>query len=206
MKMFDDSKFCYELSGIKKNDNQEVVIQEGLKFFKTSSRLYKLVDKLTKKNAVARNQQVQMTINKINKLAQEFEYVEDLYDIGKKAEAKLRYKSLKDKYSDLLKILNNSEVKSALKTVAGIGITIAAMFVPYMAMGKFFPNLDMVNINKMTPGKDKTFAYLKRSGMFTLLGLPTTFLRSGLNSLNDSQEREMVKKIDRMLDFQEEKQ
>ena len=78
----------------KKDSLNEEVLEEGIKFFKTSSRLYKLVDKFNKKSE--QNPDLISTAKKLNKLANKFEYVEDLYDTGKKAEAKIAYKELKD--------------------------------------------------------------------------------------------------------------
>lgn len=179
---------------------QEEVIEEGLKFFKASTRLYKLANKLERK--AKQNPSVINTAQKINRLANKFEYAEDLYEVGRKEEAKSYYKELKNNYTDLLKILRKEEVREALKKAGVLSLSIAGMIIPYVALNHFFPSLSFSNVNKAAGElgtKDQAFLYLKRAGAFTLCGLPVKATRSALSLRNSVSEEKMLKSVDRLL-------
>ena len=179
---------------------KEEVLEEGIKFFKTSSRLYKLADKFNKKSE--KNPGLLPTARKLTKLADKFEYVEDLYDTGRKTEAKVAYKELKEKYIDLLKILQKETNKEILKKAGLLATTIASMVVPYLAMNKLFPSLSFTNVNNAAVNatfKDQAGLYLKRAGAFTLCGLPVKFMNSAFNSGITNYETKILKSVDRLL-------
>ena len=187
-------------------EEKKEVITEGLKHFKTSERLYKLALKLEKR--AKQNQSILETAKKVNALGNKFEYIEDLYAVGRKEEAKTQYKDLCNKYLELLNLLKKEEVKVALKAVGSLALTVASMTIPFMAMSKFFPQLSlnaMENAGLSTIEKthvktlNKAKLYLKRAGAFTLCGLPVKAASKALNVGFDNNELKVLKSVDRML-------
>ena len=178
-------------------ENNEV-ITEGLKYFKTSERLYKLAIKLERR--AKQNPEILETAKKVNALGNKFEYIEDLYATGKKEEAKTQYKELCDKYISIIKLLKKESVRSALKTTGSLAITVASMTIPFLAMGKFFPKLSLqaLNSSELT-GLKKAKLYLERAGAFSLCGLPVKIASKALNFENDEAELKALKSVDRML-------
>ena len=179
-------------------ENNEV-ITEGLKYFKTSERLYKLAIKLERR--AKQNPEILETAKKVNALGNKFEYIEDLYAIGdEKEEAKIQYKELCDKYISVIKLLKKESVRSALRATGSLAITVASMTIPFLAMGKFFPKLSLqaLNSSELT-GLKKAKLYLKRAGAFTLCGLPVKIASKALNFRNDEAELKALKSVDRML-------
>ncbi len=182
------------------------VINEGLKYFKASPRLYKLALKIERKSARNPELKLDEVVKKINALANKFEYVEDLYEVGKKAEAKAHYKELCKKYEDVLKILRKDDVKNGLKKIGGLAFTIASMVVPYMTMMKFFPNLfsvSTINTDSNMGFGQKAFAYLKRAGAFTLCGLPVKAARGAFRVGVDAAELKSLARVDKLIDNSE---
>ena len=178
-------------------ENNEV-ITEGLKYFKTSERLYKLAIKLERR--AKQNPEILETAKKVNALGNKFEYIEDLYATGKKEEAKTQYKELCDKYISIIKLLKKESVRSALKTTGSLAITVASMTIPFLAMSKFFPKLSLqaLNSSELT-GLKKAKLYLERAGAFTLCGLPVKIASKSLNFGYDEAELKVLKSVDRML-------
>ena len=187
---------------------QEQVIEEGIKYFKISPRLYKLALKLEKKSIKIKDskeqyQEIDKLVKKINALAKSFETLEDNYYLGDKAQkavAKNSYKQLIAQYSDIIKMMKKSEVIDALKQTGGIAFTVAGMALPYIAMNHFFPELLSINtINQSPSAMDKAFLYCKRAGAFTLCGLPLKITRAGINALTDDAETKILARTDRVL-------
>lgn len=187
---------------------QEQVIEEGIKYFKISPRLYKLALKLEKKSIKIKDskeqyQEIDKLVKKINALANSFETLEDNYYLGnktQKAVAKNSYKQLIAQYSDIIKMMKKSEVIDALKQTGGIAFTVAGMALPYIAMNHFFPELLSINtINQSPSAMDKAFLYCKRAGAFTLCGLPLKITRAGINALTDDAETKILARTDRVL-------
>ena len=187
---------------------QEQVIEEGIKYFKISPRLYKLALKLEKKSIKIKDskeqyQEIDKLVKKINALANSFETLEDNYYLGNKAQkavAKNSYKQLIAQYSDIIKMMKKSEVIDALKQTGGIAFTVAGMALPYIAMNHFFPELLSINtINQSPSAMDKAFLYCKRAGAFTLCGLPLKITRAGINALTDDAETKILARTDRVL-------
>ena len=188
----------HPLPSVIKEEQQEEVITEGLKYFKTSERLYKLAIKLEKR--ARQNPEMLITARKINALGNKFEYLEDLYATGKQVEAKSLYKDLCDKYIDLLKLLRKESTISALKSASSLALTIASMTIPFLAMGKFFPNLSLQALEgSQDSALKKAKLYLKRAGAFTLCGLPVRAASKALNFGSEEAEIKALKSVDRML-------
>lgn len=183
--------------------NEKEVINEGLKVFKASPRLYKLALKIERKSRRNKDLGLEEIVKKINALANKFEYVEDLYEVGRKAEAKAQYKELTKKYNDVLKMLRKNDVKDALKKVGGLAFTVASMTIPYIAMSHFFPSLALNQVNAEASQMnfyEKTGLYLKRAGAFTLCGIPVRVLRGVTNWGTDALEQKVLVKVDKLLD------
>lgn len=191
----------HPLPSVIKEEQQEEVITEGIKYFKTSSRLYKLALKLERR--AKKNPQMLETAKKVNALANKFEYIEDLYEVGKKEEAKAQYKDLCNKYIDVIRLLKKTEVKEALKTAGSLSLTVASMCIPYLAMQHFFPSLTLTAINgtagETISGMKKAKLYLERAGAFTLCGIPIKAARTALNYGSQEAELKALKSVDRML-------
>lgn len=175
-------------------------LNEGLKYFKASPRLYKLALKIERKSARNKELGLGETVKKINALANKFEYVEDLYDVGKKAEARAQYKDLCKKYNDVLKLLRKDDIKQSLKKIGGLAFTVASMCVPYLLMSKFFPSLNLsAASNPEATFMNKTGLYLKRAGAFTLCGLPVRIGRNAFNLGTDAAQARSLNKVDKLL-------
>ena len=189
-----------------KEDTQ--VIEEGIKYFKISPRLYKLALKLEKKSLKVKDsheqyQEIDRLVKKINALANNFETLEDKYYLGDKAQkavAKNSYKQLLAQYNDIIKMMRKSEIIDALKQTGSLAFTVAGMALPYIAMSHFFPDLLSINaINQSSNTMDKAFLYCKRAGAFTLCGLPLKITRAGINALTDDAETKILARTDRVL-------
>lgn len=189
------------------NENKEV-IEEGIKYFKTSPRLYKLALKLEKKSRKFNNNPQEFkTLNelvmKINALANKLELLEDKYYLGNKTQkliAKAEYKDVIKEYSSLIKIMKRSETIDALKAVGGLAFTVASMALPYIAMSKFFPDLISVNaIGQEASAMQKAWLYCKRSGAFVLCGLPVKITKTGLDTLTNNAETKILARTDSIL-------
>jgi hypothetical protein len=111
------------------SDN-EIVLTEGIRFFKNSKRLRKLanviLDKVNKtKDPRVNKKELINLVKKIEFVAQKFEKVEIKFasskDSGEKKDLKSKYKLLRTKYIEILKILRKEEVKKALKVLGLVG-------------------------------------------------------------------------------------
>lgn len=189
------------------NENKEV-IEEGVKYFKTSPRLYKLALKLEKKSRKFNNDSKDFkTLNelvmKINALANKLEFLEDKYYLGDKTQkliAKAEYKNIVKEYSTLIKMMKKSETIDALKAVGALAFTVASMALPYIAMSKFFPNLTNLNaIGNEANAMQRAWLYCKMAGAFTLCGLPIKITKAGVNSLTNDAETKILARTDSIL-------
>ena len=104
---------------------QEQVIEEGIKYFKISPRLYKLALKLEKKSIKIKDskeqyQEIDKLVKKINALANSFETLEDNYYLGnktQKAVAKNSYKQLIVYPHHFLYLMNQAILHDMLQTL-----------------------------------------------------------------------------------------
>ena len=189
------------------NENKEV-IEEGIKYFKTSPRLYKLALKLEKKSRKFNNDSKDFkTLNelvmKINALANKLELLEDKYYLGDKTQkliAQAEYKSVVKEYSSLIKMMKKNETIDALKLAGSLAFTVASMALPYIAMSKFFPNLTNLNaIGNEANTMQRAWLYCKRAGAFTLCGLPIKITKAGVNALTNDAETKILARTDSIL-------
>lgn len=182
-------------------EEKEEVLEEGLKFFKASTRLYKLSKKLEKK--AEGSEYVLELANKINKLGEKFEYAEAMYDVGRKQEAKMLEKELINKYNDILKLTKKEETKNALRKVNSLALVMASMTVPYIALNKFFPTLSFgaVNTAALSDGTvmGQIKLYLKRAGAFSLCGAPVKAAKTTSNKIEKNSDEKMLKTVDKLL-------
>lgn len=182
---------------------EQEVLEEGLKFFKVSGRLFKLADKIARKARQKDKPELIDTVKKINELANKFENAEDLYEIGRKKEAKIKYKALTKNYAELLKMLKKQDVIDALKSVGGVAMTIATMTVPYLLLNKFFPKLSFGATQTAAAAEpgflNQAKIFLKRAGAMTLCGIPTKAARGIFNNGISVYDDKIIKQVDNLL-------
>jgi hypothetical protein len=210
MKLIDEKIVdnAYKCLGKEKQNPQLIkeentIIEEGIKYFKASPRLYKLALKIERKaQKHGENKELDTLVRKINALANTMENLEDQYYLSRnkkdKAIASVKYKMLEKQYADIIKMMRKSDVIDALKKIGAVGFTVASMALPYIMMSKFFPGLVSVNSVDAT-GWDKTGLYLKRAGAFTLCGLPLRITRSGISALTSDAEMKILARTDKLL-------
>lgn len=124
----------------------DVVLVEGIRFFKNSKRLRSLGRKILKKAGKIKGikiglkskQDLVSLVKKIEEVASAFERTENVFATAKKMKdkpkeiaAKLKYKELKSKHVELLKMLKKESVKKALKTVGAVGLAAGVALVAY---------------------------------------------------------------------------
>lgn len=112
------------------------VLEEGIRFFKNSSRIEKLADKLKKKAGLLTSpkdkQEVFNVVNVLKEIALQFKEIEKKSMISvSKVEIKKEYFELEKKYDDIIKIINKETFLSALKKIGGATIIAGTLFVSY---------------------------------------------------------------------------
>ena len=124
---------------------EDYYLEEGLKFFKKSNKLYKYADKIldklvkaeSKKNVSATEVSTLKALNKkVIKLADEFKVIEDNFSSGKmkKEVSKQKLKQLTQKKNNIIKDMKSDKTKSILKKV-GLGAVAVATLVTLGALG-----------------------------------------------------------------------
>lgn len=112
------------------------VLEEGIKYFKNSKRIEKLVDKIGKKINLLTKPEEKQDIAKVmialQEIAEEFKLVET-EKMNKKNKYQLmkQYYMLEEKYSDIVKMINKETVLSAIKNISGAALFSALLFVGY---------------------------------------------------------------------------
>lgn len=179
-------------------EQEETVIEEGIKYFKVSPRLFKLALKIEKKAKRAGTTELDNLVKKINTIANDFELLEDKYylskDVKAKIELKAQYNTLMKKYEDIIRMLKRSEIITALRSIGSLAFTVAIMTVPYIGMQHFFPDLLAVK-----DGNNSAFRYLKRAGAFVLCGIPVRAARSATFRITDDMEAKVLARTDKLL-------
>ena len=196
-------------SKIPSSNKKTEVIEEGIKYFKISPRLYKLAIKLERKSLKFKEneskfKEIDTLCKKINALANDFEILEDYYYVSKnkadKAKMKIQYDKLVKEYASIIKMMKKSEVIDGLKTIGSLSLTVASMALPYIAMSKFFPNLVSINnINQESKFWPRTNLFLKRAGAFVLCGIPIKAVRAGFTGLTNNIETKVLARTDSLL-------
>jgi len=124
---------------------EEFYIEEGLKAFKKSKKLYKYADKIEKKLAKAEKSKrvspaevskLKGLAKDIMKLADEFKVIEDDYASGKveKSLSKEKLKRVKRTNERLLTLMKKDETKSIMKKI-GLGALTAGILAALWATG-----------------------------------------------------------------------
>lgn len=175
------------------------VIEEGIKFFKTSDKIDKVINKLVKKvDRLPQDSEdkkpLKELLAKMDKISNEFRKLENDYALGiDKNVAKVKYKKLLNDYIDMLKIISKDRTKDALKVINSTVSTMLALVLPYTLLGKFFPGLLSLSGNFLN--------MLKRSGALIALGIPTKLLtRSSASAIDKiSNERILHTEIEKAL-------
>lgn len=135
---------------------QEETLEEGIKYSKTSHKLFRLLEVLVPKLERIEGQEERRSmitlINKIDRLAKKFEKVEIDYKVekilkNKNPEAKKKYAELTMEFADLIKMAKKEDIKKILKTTGSLSLLFAAMVIPYEVLSKVNPIINPENSN-----------------------------------------------------------
>jgi hypothetical protein len=176
----------FELKLNEDLDEDIGVLEEGIKYFKASQKLRKLVDKMSRKDIKELNPLIEIT----RRAAMEFEKIEGKFERGEisKSQARLGVGALKRYYSTLLQIVKKQDFSHILK-VGGISVliggVIAAMlfgFQPLHALGVAIPTWDKVkhSFGVLESDVQKQFEAIKRAFNQKALPLIKGAIESGL--------------------------
>ena len=156
---------------IKINEDlyEDVILVEGVKYFKASVRLNKLADRLARKDTKELNPIIEIT----RRASKEFEMVEGKFDRKEinKTQAKMRINSLKRYYSALLKQIKHKDFSRILKIggvaaiLGGIIASILFGFQPLQAIGVALPKWDQVKntFGMLENEVGKQFGFLRKA-------------------------------------------
>lgn len=134
------------------------VLEEGIKYFKNSKRIEKLVDKIGKKINLLTKPEEKRDVAKVmialQEIAEEFKMFET-EKMNKKNKYQLmkQYYTLEEKYSDIIKMVNKETVLNAIKKISGAALFSAIFFVGY---DFFFQSGASANIIKGASIGEKT--------------------------------------------------
>ena len=84
-------------------------------------------------------------VNKINRLADKFEVLEQSYKTGDKNTIKQQYRKLETEYADVVALAKKEEMKTILKTVAAYGVLVSTMIIPTLLITKLTKQIGSVN-------------------------------------------------------------
>jgi hypothetical protein len=169
--LFEEVKLGEDYYIIKLNENldEDIVLQEGIRYFKASQRLNKLVEQLKRRDT----KELEPLIEIARRAAGEFARVEGKFESGEinKTQAKMRVNALKRYYSALLKIVKRNDFVKYIKiggVSAILGGIIASMifgFQPLSALGITLPKWDQAKNTFGVLGNDvsKQFMALKKA-------------------------------------------
>jgi hypothetical protein len=161
-----------------------VVLEEGIKYFRASVKLRKLVEQLKRKDM----KELEPLVEVARRAAMEFERVEGRFERGEitRGQAKLRVDALKRYYAALLKMTRRSDFAKVLK-VAGVaaivGGIIAAIlfgFHPFQGLGIAVPTWDQVKNSLGDIQKDVARAFEAIKRVFANKTLTTAINRGAI--------------------------
>ena len=166
IKLGDDYEFMKMNEGL---DDDIIILDEGVKFFRASNRIKQLVNQLSRKNI----KELNPVIERAKRAAMEFAKIEEKYRTGEvsKANAKMRIDNIRRQYTDIMRMLRRKEMTSFFK-VAGVatilGGIVASMifgFQPLRSIGVTLPTWDKVKGSLGLLGAEATrqFNALKRA-------------------------------------------
>lgn len=119
----------------KQKNIEEEVIEEGIKYFKTSEKLEKVAQRLNHNSQIIKDEEQKSKVIKaasqLQALSISFKKLEYEYQYGNKNKAKSDYKELLKKYKDIATMLKKEDMKKALKRTNSLVVTIASMAVSY---------------------------------------------------------------------------
>jgi len=158
--VFDDFKKVDEIKEI----SEAIVLEEGVKFFRASTRINSYIEKLKRKNL----RELDPLIKAASQAADEFERVETRYARGKltHSEAQLRVHKLKQHYIALIKEIKKEDFKKILK-IAGLLVLLGGLiasilfgFHPLQSLTIAVPSLDGLK-DAFRLGEDALFEPLR---------------------------------------------
>jgi hypothetical protein len=135
-------------------ETANIELEEGIVFFKNSKKMKKLAGTILQKSQFIEDdnekKQIISLVNKINKLADKFESLEQMYKtrrlIGKTPqEIKQQYKTLETEYADLVAIAKKEQTKTILKNINAYAIMVASMIIPTILIGKLSKQFGSIN-------------------------------------------------------------
>ena len=126
-----------------------IPLEEGITFFKNSKRMKKLSAVILQKSQFIeeddKKREIIKLVNKINRLADKFEVLEQSYKTGDKNTIKQQYRKLETEYADVVALAKKEEMKTILKTVAAYGVLVSAMIIPTLLITKLTKQFGSVN-------------------------------------------------------------
>lgn len=132
-----------EVSGL---DNEHFYLSEGIVFFKNSSKIKKLSHNISKKLDKAKEsgkfgEEVKIMSNlvdRLNTISIEFERVEKKYILEKSKEKKQNikkeYANLEEKFSDILTVIKEDNVRKAMIVLKVAGAVVAILLIGFIAL------------------------------------------------------------------------
>lgn len=163
-----------DLRRFKKTIGEEV-LEEGIRFFKTSDKLKKLVDNISSKleriEEPEERRKIITLINKIDRLANKFEKIEIEYKVEKIMKnptpmAKQHYAELTTEFANIVKLAKKEDMKTLLKNIGSYSLLFVAMTVPYQILNKINPIINPENSD------------VKRALSYIGMSLPIKFINS----------------------------
>lgn len=112
------------------------VLEEGLKYFKNSKRIEKIVEKIGKKinliTSPEEKQEIAKVMIALQEIAEEFKLLEtEKLNRKNKYQTMKQYYILEEKYSDIIKMINKETVLNIIKKIAGASLFATLLFVGY---------------------------------------------------------------------------
>ena len=169
--LFEEVKLGEDYQFVKSTEDldEDIVLEEGIKYFKASQRLNKLAEKLSRKDI----KEMMPIVERVKRAAGEFERIEGKFERGEvtKGQARLRVDMIKRNYSDIIKMLRQKDMQNFFKVagvtalLGGIVASILFGFQPLAAVGITIPSWEKIkNTLGMLGGEvAKQFNALKKA-------------------------------------------
>lgn len=139
-------------------------IVEGIKFFKNSVRLDKLIKKIEVEDIYKNNADVKKFIALAKEIKMDFMTIENKYAKAskeEKADIKMEYKNLSSKNYKLIQLINKETFKKALKgTGIALGV-LSILFFIFMSTGIFDASMITAGAKQINRGRDLQQTTLK---------------------------------------------
>ena len=174
-------------------EENSVPIEEGIVFFKNSKKMKRLANTILQKTQLIEDEnekkKVITLVNKINRLAEKFGELEQMYKarktIGKSSESiKAQYQEVETEYSNILALAKKEQMKAILKNLSIYGTMLAAMTIPSAIMvelaKKFGKEDPTTGLKQLTP-LARAGSYIAMSGVIRAAS-PTDAIERGYNN------------------------